>query len=300
MFRLKNERFELILIVLFTFFVLSENQYKHVLGENIFNCSWFIILPKPLVLLGQTIGEYFDVVKLLNAIELGILLLQFSHFQYRDVLLDGLYKYHHLSIIPMTTIVGFYLIFKQRRPTYDVKNKCPIGTYYGMPSGDVLYATLTACFIWQKLPILSVLVVLSIVFSRISRGYHTLAQSIVGFSFGIGFYFLYDILGDYFHPLNWILAFFLQLLVLFDPNLKKVRKYDFNNLHSWLFMDAAGLIFDFLLCAPQKYSIFPIGFPLIKKTIVGMLCAITSNFIGYYIAVNGISLTLVWILSICY
>ena len=272
---------------------MSENQYKHILGEDIFNCSWLIVLPKPLVLLGKTIGEYFDVVKLLISTQLGILFFQFSHFQYKEVILNGLIKFHHLSIIPMATIVGFYLIFKQRRPTYDLKNKCCIGTFYGMPSGDVIYSTITACFIWPKYPILSCILVLSVMFSRVSRGYHSLAQSIVGFSFGLGFYFIYKILGDYFLPLNWILAFFLPLLVLFDPNLKQARKYDFNNLHSWLFMDAACLIFDYLVCSPTQYSIFPKSYSLAQKDVIGLTLSLISNYLGYYVAVNGISLTLV-------
>ena len=277
-----------------TFSILSDpkSRYRDVLGTNIFNCCWMIRLPAWAVRIGKVIGNYFDVVKFLLTVQIVIITLNFSDFTYKDELIAMLESFHHLCIVPMCTIVGLYMIFKQRRPCYDTKTQCQIGTLYGMPSGDALFSAFVGCYIAQKNVLLGVLFTLCVCFSRISRGYHTLLQVIVGSSFGVSIFFISRLFGDSFVLVNWIVSLFLPLLALFEPKLKEARKFDANNMHAWLFLDFPCVIFDFIICPPEKYDLFK-EMKFEYKLSIHAALWILLNFIGYYISVNGISLSIV-------
>jgi len=221
---------------------------------------WMGSMPNYLLDFGITIGCFFDVVRILFTIEFFIVFLHFSGFKHTSLLISKMNDFHHLIIIPMCAIVGVYLVFKQKRPCFSIKDNQQIGTLYGMPSGDALFSSLVACCSWKTNNIFSVLLVLCVCFSRVTRGYHSILQTIMGSLIGILIFYIRIISGDCFIYFNWVFTFLLPLLVLFDRDLKEQRGTGSNNLYTWLVQDYLALFFDILICGPDslwigKYSI---------------------------------------------
>ncbi|EAY20654.1 hypothetical protein TVAG_163500 [Trichomonas vaginalis G3] len=192
----------------------------------------------------------------------------------------------------MCTIVGLYLIFKQRRPCFDCEKGCPIGTLYGMPSGDALYGAVIGCYASKKNLLIGIITMLSVCFSRVSKGYHSVLQTIVGASIGISIYFIQIYAGYKFEIFNWLIALFLPLQALFDKNLKIATPKKFDNLHAWLFFDISTLLFDFLLCPPEAYNLFA-NVPITIPASIYYFTVFLSSTFALYTIEKGISLSLV-------
>jgi membrane-associated phospholipid phosphatase len=91
----------------------------------------------------------------------------------------------------MVAIVGLYLIFKQPRPGMRPATGRPHGCFYGMPSGDVMFATIIASFIFPQNRCFAILLILSTAASRVARGLHSVLQVSFGIVGGFLVVFLY-------------------------------------------------------------------------------------------------------------
>lgn len=267
-------------------------MFKDCLDSNFLDCCWRARLPDWTVDLGKTIGAMFDVVNITLAFELVIVMIKLSSFQCKEQLLNLFYEVHHLLILPMCTVVGFYLIFKQRRPCFDCKRGCQIGNVYGMPSGDALYATVIGCFTSRSSHLIGALIIVAVCYSRVSKGYHSILQILVGAAFGWIAYFLQMKTDDTFKLVNWIVGLILPTLVLFDPVLKCQRAGNYYNLHAWLFLDTSTLMFDFFVCPPERYNVLSFCPTYIPIVIFYSLFSVVTT-ISTYMIENGISLSLV-------
>lgn len=266
-------------------------RYKDILGTDIPNCSWLKRLPYPCVVVGQVIGELFNPVSILIAIEIFIVALHYLDIKNNDIIKQRFIEVHHLCVMPMCGVVGLYMIFKQRRPTYDVQAKRQIGTLYGMPSGDSMLGAILGCYMSENI-FVRVLPMILVSYSRVARGFHSLAQVLIGTLTGVILYVLQKLYGDKLCLFIWLFSFFTPFLVLFDPALKKTEQNDSYNLYGWLFLDLVSLSFDYCVIGPDKYNCFSslsFGFRFLMFIIFSI---ITTTF-GNYICERGVVLSLV-------
>lgn len=241
-----------------------------------------IRMPVWAVELGKTIGVFYNPMNVTLGIEMFFV---FLFFYPDESVKEFLRKVHTMMILPLCTVVGFYCIFKQSRPCRIKKTKKLIGTAYGMPSGDAMFGAIIAYQLWGINKILSLVSVVSICFSRIARGYHSLLQVCVGTFFGVGFSFLRDLMGDWFYPLNWALGFILPGLVFFDPKLVNKEPYDFFNLQVWFFTDLSYPVFDLVYCSPFNHVLSE-G----KRLFLAWIFTFTTHIFSYIIGERGFSL----------
>jgi membrane-associated phospholipid phosphatase len=167
--------------------------------------------------------------------------------------------YLHVLSIGLVLDVGLYTVFRQRRPCEcyaAVEGEgplLPIGSYYGMPSGDAMAAgVLGMFFIRYGLGhfiggrILGVLIILAAGLERMTLGFHTLGQVTVGASMGAGYVLLAPLLPMACLPLVAVHNALLAMLAIFaDPNLH-FPPNSMLNLWSWTIWGAAC---DFFACA---------------------------------------------------
>lgn len=219
-----------------------------------YNCSWRARAPKYLVSLGMTIRTFFNTIIICFNVEFFAVLTALFDVPHKEIIGPYLQRLHHFVIPPMVTIVGFYTLFKQRRPTLLARNgeTKKFSTYYGMPSGDAMLATFMACMIMESgRKGFAILLILAVCFSRVILGYHSVMQVTVGTLFGFIIYNASLYLGEAtFTVINWTCALFLPLLVFFDEKLSKVEKYDYDNLQVWMVVDLPYLTFDMIFCSP--------------------------------------------------
>lgn len=266
---------------------MSSGRYKDVNSPDFFNCCWLARLPTWAVDFGKAIGSMFDVINVTLGFELAIVIAKLANYNHKEQVLAKMFEVHNLVIIPMVTIVGFYMIFRQRRPCFDSEKGCTVGTFYGMPSGDAMYGTIIGCFVARTNLILGIIIAISVSYSRVSKGYHTVLQTIVGSTIGIIAFIFYNCVSNDYQWINWLLAFVLPLQVFIDPKLKKQIPKNFNNLHAWVFYDISTLTFDVLICAPKKLDLFKEHSPSIPVSIY-YFTAFLFTTIGTYIVEEGL------------
>ena len=226
-----------------------------------YNCSVLVHAPKYLICFGQAIKFFFNPILIGLFTESLFIILHFGEFQHRDAIYSSLCEFHNLVLPPMVQIVGLYAIFRQPRPTLQ---RCQdgsykrLGTIYGMPSGDAFYSTVISYFFIKQAPVLAVLLVFAVCFSRTIVGYHSICQVSVGTILGIILCLIRSVVSrEVFQKWNWITAVFLPLIIFFDKNVETVEKYDYDNLQIWVVVDFAYTAFDIIYCAPESMRIFP-------------------------------------------
>jgi membrane-associated phospholipid phosphatase len=249
-----------------------------------YNCCWAVYAPESVFQLALVINYFFNVIALSTSLEIVLIVLFCLDLPDTTQLTAKLMEIHHLFLPPMTTIVGFYLIFRQRRPGQTLVNGqwVNIGSYYGMPSGDAMFAGICAGLLHtQKYGIaIGISLILLVSLSRTVLGYHSIAQVAVGSSIGIVIHFLKALLNPvHFFWGNGLLAFFLPLLAFFDRDLIANSPRDYNHLPYWVFVDAGYLVFDFCYCLPSDSwfaCLIPAGVRL------GLACALVLGCHGTY------------------
>ncbi|KAJ5073709.1 hypothetical protein M0811_08546 [Anaeramoeba ignava] len=164
----------------------------------------------------------------------------------------------HRLCYTFTLDIILYSIFRQRRPCKCESNGdgiyTPVGSIYGMPSGDSLTAALIGTFLIEQAPImpiisriLGVLVFIFVMFERVILGYHSLGQVISGASLGVALHFYSTRLPQYVTFIdNFLQLVFGAIFLRLDPSLR-FGKYDDNNLFGWLFDGYAFIIFESIL-----------------------------------------------------
>ena len=240
----------------------------------------------------MTVKLYFNPIIISLALELAFVALHFIDIENKHAIVQALCQFHHFIVPAMVTLVGLYAVFKQRRPGMRLVNGkyVPFGTYYGMPSGDVLMAATLGCLAFEnEHRVFGVLLPLAVAFSRVVVGYHSVEQVVVGALFGVGNYEMSKLLNENgFVIVNWILALLLPLIVFFDHNCDCVEKYDFDNLQVWVVIDIGYLTFDILYCAPECLYGQRSG---ARLTAAAML-TFFSHVLSYKMCEKGFSITL--------
>jgi hypothetical protein len=193
---------------------------------------------------------------------------------------------HRIFVVPMVMIVGLYCIFRQKRPAVVIATQRPLGTAYGMPSGDSLFSAMIALLAFPKNPIFATLLFLSVGSSRVIRGYHTVLQVIVGWGFGALTGIAWRAGGNYFTIGNWMTSVILPILAWFDPNLKSIPEGEFNSLTVWVLMNFGTWMFDFLVCAPKEVDIFA-SLSLVTKLSVAWILNIVAKVVGRHLISKG-------------
>lgn len=265
---------------------MDKSHIQHNLGESWHNRCWYKDAPRYVVDLGSTFGRFFNVLNIGDLTTCLIMLILHTNVKGKEQFLEGLFFLHRLMLVPLCTIVGLYLIFKQRRPCYNCNTQCCLGCVYGMPSGDSLAAGACGVALSQLCFPLGLLLIVAIPFSRVVRGYHTVLQTFVGSMFGISSAIALQCLGPKYQIIHWVLAFVLPYLVLFDPNCAKQKKGDIYNLHAWLWSNSGFLFFDILVCAPKSIVILP-NYDRTKVADFAFLLSTVLNIIMRYLALEG-------------
>jgi hypothetical protein len=204
----------------------------------------------------------------------------------RDVIHDRLASLHRILVVPMVMIVGLYCIFRQRRPGLVIATKRPLGTAYGMPSGDSLFSAMIAVAAFPTTPIFATLVFLAVGAARLIRGYHTVPQVIVGWGFGALTAIAWQRGGNYFPIVTWIVSALLPLLAWYDPNLKSIPAGEINSLTIWVLMNSATLLFDILVCAPNELDALA-SLSLETKLLVAWIGFIVLKVTGIHLIIKG-------------
>jgi membrane-associated phospholipid phosphatase len=257
-----------------------------------YNRCWRVGAPPALVGLANTIKLFFNPIILSLGCELLSFFFYHSNFSKKTEIQLQLMKMHHFVIPPMVTLVGLYVLFKRRRPGLVVTDdtSTSLGSFYGMPSGDVMLFTIIGAAVGEHgRPICGAVIPFIVSLERLLLGLHDITQVVVGMLFGFVIYRAFCAINEVWAiVINWVLAFFLPLTVFFDPELKDVRKGDFDNLQGWAIIDMGYLWFDVIYCAPPELRIF--GDQGIRLT-VAVVGAILWHVAYYYQSLNGISLS---------
>jgi len=267
-------------------------EFCDVLGKRWYNRCWRSKSSHLLYYIAESTGAFFNLVPIGVFSEVLIVISYFVEIENSQLLERVLHHIHRLLLVPLCTILGLYLTFRQKRPCGIPNTDKAIGSAYGMPSGDSLASAAFATSLFPYCPILAIALFFLVPFSRVIRGYHSILQVIVGSMFGVCYSLLLTHGGDTFILINWVLAFVLPLLTLFDPAMKKQRKNDHYNYCSWLISNLGILSFDIAVCAPSKYDLFS----NYSKRVVSMISIIVATIlrvIQYIGAEDGWVFTLV-------
>lgn len=246
--------------------------------------------PRYLIAFGEAIHTILNPIIASLSLEAALITLNFLDIKNKEPIKQHLCHLHHHILTPMVTLVGFYAIFKQRRPCMRKSTGKTISTYYGMPSGDAMFATLVACALFNQAPFFAFFICLATSFSRIILGYHSIQQVVVGIIFAI-ILFMMDHLNHAFLIMNWILATTLPLAVFFDPKLDVVEKSDWYSLQVWVIVDASYLVFDLFYCAPEEFCLIS-NCSNTKKVIITIGSAIGLHVASYIQSSAGFSISL--------
>lgn len=267
-------------------------QYCDILGHKWYNRCWRQYVPDYIVHCAEAVGGFINIVFMGLYLEMIQIALYFMDFEDIDELRLIFEKIHNLLVVPLCTILGLYMIFKQRRPCGIPNTDKTIGGAYGMPSGDSLTAACFAVAFFPFNPIASIILVLMVTFSRVCRGYHSILQVSVGTLFGIlyGIGVMYG--GVIFCIANWVVAAILPFNTMFDRNMKVQRKFDPTNFTTWMFSNTGMWLYDFLTSAPKEIDIFE-KYGKQKMCIIGISITITLRVIQFIGAEEGWVLTFV-------
>jgi membrane-associated phospholipid phosphatase len=227
----------------------KKDELVDAIDSRWWNCCWLIRLPTWPVFLGHCVGVVFDVDIILHVFDVLLTLNWLLAPPCQVALHDLIATLHNLTLWPMVAIVGLYLIFKQRRPGMRPVTKRPHGCFYGMPSGDAMFATIVASLIFPRNRYFAILLILSIAASRVARGLHSVLQVFFGIVGGFLVVFLSRHYRATFQIVTWVFSFLSPFLTFFDRRLQGTCDPGYvYNLHSWVVMDLGILAFDILVC----------------------------------------------------
>ncbi|OHT00417.1 PAP2 superfamily protein [Tritrichomonas foetus] len=265
-----------------------KSEYYNAIGDQWHSRCWLLHSPTWLVDLGKTFGRFIDILYLGDFLQFVIFVVNFCNFTHQSEIESVLYHAHNLFLVPLGTILGLYLIFKQPRPGKSRKTGKQIGALYGMPSGDSFAsASFGASFMKICFP-LGLFLAISIPFSRIVRGYHTIPQAAVGSTLGIFYTIGINSLGNSFYFVNWVLAAVLPFLVVFDPQCAVQTKGDIYNFHSWLFSNSVFCFYDYFVCSPESIRPFP-EIDKHSRVLIGYLVVVVGKILEYYVQYKALS-----------
>ena len=254
----------------------SDSVICDAIGDRWYHCCWLIRLPQWAVALGETVGVYFSPVLLTEACQHLFIVNAILAANYEQRLFQLLSSLHNLIVVPMVTIVGLYLLFKQRRPGVYRDTKLPHGSLYGMPSGDAMFSAMLGARLAASAPLFGALIPLCVAASRVARGFHTVVQVTFGAFIGCVCVAAQAAFGARFQLVSWAFALVLPMLVLFDKPLKEsITPGTFYNLYSWVVCDLATLIYDVVVCAPPSIDMFAgmsVGRRLLLANLLKFLC----------------------------
>jgi membrane-associated phospholipid phosphatase len=234
---------------------VDKSELENALGPEWYRCCWYIYTPEWLTAIGIAFATYFDPMLLTSLLESAIFINFAVHPLGFDQLDSFLSRLHNLLIIPMCGICGLYLTFKQSRPgrikTSDGYR--PMGSIYGMPSGDAMFASMVASSLFFDYPVFAVLLAISIAASRVVRGYHTIFQVTVGVALGPLFIFLANRYQIESQAVFWVACLILPTLMFVDHGvMNDVNLGGPNDLRSWFLFGSGTVFFDIVACAPQE------------------------------------------------
>ena len=260
-------------------------MYSDALGPQWYQCSWLKRFPNWCVQLGKTIRDHFNVLLILILDEWAIFIMNLLEMD--STVVAKLARLHNFFIPTISAITGLYEIFKQPRPTLNNKTKETIGSIYGMPSGDTMCGSIFAVLLFPNYPLLAVLFQLAVMFSRVSIGYHSILQTVVGAVLGIIWAYANVVFPRQVFWFNIVTAILLPLQILFDPNCKNTTPYNFNNYQYWWLGSLGYILFDLLVCSPTSDP------TSVEMSGVGVLISMLFQIMGQYIMENGVDLSFV-------
>ncbi|EAY19090.1 PAP2 superfamily protein [Trichomonas vaginalis G3] len=267
-------------------------EYCDVLGHAWYNRCWRQYVPDFIIHCAEGVGGFINIIFIGLYCELIQIALYFMDFEEIDELRYIFEKVHNLLVVPLCTILGLYMLFKQKRPCGIPGTDKTIGPSYGMPSGDALTAACFAVAYFKFNPYISIFLILSVAFSRVFRGFHSILQVCVGTFIGIcyGLGVLYG--GSIFCIFNWAVAATLPFNTMFDKNMKIQKKHDPFNFTTWMFSNTGMWLIDFMTSAPKEIDIFE-KYGKRKMSIIAITITTILRVIQYIGAEEGWILTFV-------
>jgi membrane-associated phospholipid phosphatase len=257
---------------------------------------WLVDGPRPLTVLAQALRFVFDPILVVLSCEILLVLFHFTEFTNKPQIQSHLATAHHFLLPSMVTVVGLFVIFKQRRPGLQRRpdgTLAPLGTFYGMPSGDAFMFATVASALWASgRKFAGGLVAVLVSFERVFLGLHDVRQVMAGVAFGVATYAAFAVGNRLLTVIvNWVLALFLPLLVFLDPALADVEIGDFSNLQGWVIVDMGYVWFDFVYCAPRELRLITGDGLRLAVAVVGEL----AFHVAYtYQVQTGLSLVRWW------
>lgn len=165
-------------------------------------------------------------------------------------------NYLHRICYSLVLDVALYAIFRQRRPCACLQGGklVPVGSRYGMPSGDAMAGGILGAFLFDTAPVypiisrvLGIVIILAVNVERMLLGMHTLAQVTVGSLLGVCLHFFSTRTPQRLIFLDATVQFVMGMISLhLDPNLVYGRN-DMNNLLSWFWWGVAFQAFVLLM-----------------------------------------------------
>jgi len=152
---------------------------------------------------------------------------------------------------------GLYAVFRQRRPCECFVDgaRQPVGSIYGMPSGDATVGAVAAFFFFVWTPfgmkwlsrLLGVAMIVLKCTERVAFGYHSLGQVTTGVVIGTALSAYAEYLPQYFIVLDLIAQIVIGCIALPDDSDLHYAPNDANNIVAWYFWGGGLLLFYFAL-----------------------------------------------------
>ncbi|EGC39978.1 hypothetical protein DICPUDRAFT_96398 [Dictyostelium purpureum] len=200
-----------------------------------------------------------------------------KYTQLRVVLIHML----HRASYPLVLGVGLYAVFRQRRPCFC--DGSPIGSIYGMPSGDAMAGGILAAYLIDIAPfypilsrVLGVCLMICVCFERTILGYHTIGQVVTGTSIGFILHFYSTRVPQWFLAVDILMQWILSAIALqLDPHLV-YSPNDPNNLWVWFIWGASfQVLVLFLLFRVGKSPLD--GWRVLKQSLNSMSKSTSMN-----------------------
>ena len=166
---------------------MSDIEYCNILGNKWYSRCWRSKASNLSIHCAETVGIFINIIFVglfLEMIQIALYFMDFDDIEDLQIIFE---KIHNLLVVPLCTILGLYMVFKQRRPCGvptskedTIESMKTIGSAYGMPSGDSLTSACFATAFFPYSPIFSLILMILVPFSRVIRGYHSILQVIVG------------------------------------------------------------------------------------------------------------------------
>ncbi|KAJ5076068.1 hypothetical protein M0811_06930 [Anaeramoeba ignava] len=259
---------------------------KNQLNNNFFNKCFKQIPLGVGTIYGNMFYQYFNPVTLMTFGVVAIIVLPVIVFGTKKLSSNSsikkffriqfvLLNFVHRLVYAFVLDVMLYTVFRQRRPCIcDIEGTgefSPVGSIYGMPSGDSMTGGLLGSFLFDEaiyFPILSrivgVVILILAMIERVTLGFHSVGQVVTGGSLGVALYFYSTRVPQY-----WTLIFdSVFQLVAAIPLLKAdsaltYQKDDPNNMYCWILQGFSYLIFDVLVFVITYYHL---GWSFLKKS----------------------------------